>query len=233
MAADTAPPMMPNSFSYKNLVSHIVAIQNQTTKIRNILYDRWRKAKKVQNQLKSRSLTFVDPYGNHMNDKFMDHELISTVTKTFKKNYVPKYLQEWIKIGTMKQNIISSLTDTELKSPVSHYANDYQFVAYGPVIVWLGNYTNLPPEKLVLWVRLTDNIENITMKIFEEQKLTNIELKFCTINGDAQPNEDDWNCGTVPKPNDTIMACRLYQDTCVIMAKVRIEEVKSFLQSFT
>ncbi|CAF4130706.1 unnamed protein product [Rotaria sordida] len=100
----------------------------------NILDNQWKTEKKIQNELKSRSLTFIDPYGNRTVNKYMDHESINKVLRKYKRDYVPKYLQEWTKIGTMNENIISSLNECELKSTVSNYVNGHQFITYGEVI---------------------------------------------------------------------------------------------------
>ncbi|CAF1546601.1 unnamed protein product [Didymodactylos carnosus] len=61
--------------------------------------------------------------------------------KKYKKDYIPKYLQQWIQIGTMNQNEISPLSEAELKSTVSNYANNYQFITYGTVTVTLTGKT--------------------------------------------------------------------------------------------
>lgn len=128
---------MPSSFVHENLVTQVQAIQNQMVEIENILDDRWKNEKKTSDEFKCRSLTFIDPYGNPINDDHMDHELISKIIRKYKKDYIPKYLQQWIKIGTMNENTISSLNDSELKSNVSQYANGYQFITYGEVTVWI------------------------------------------------------------------------------------------------
>ncbi|CAF1264644.1 unnamed protein product [Rotaria sordida] len=133
-----------NSFVYDDLVFHVQGIQHKIVEITKFLDDRWENEKKIENELKSRSLTFIDPYGNLIVNKYMDHQLINTILKKYKKDYISKYLQKWIKIGTMKENVISPLSDYELKSTVSKYADSYQFVTYGEVTVWAGNYENLP-----------------------------------------------------------------------------------------
>ncbi|CAF1015637.1 unnamed protein product [Didymodactylos carnosus] len=61
----------------------------------------------------------------------MDHELISTVFRKYKKDYVSKYLQQWTEIGPMNQNAISPLNDCELKLSVSKFSDGYQFITYG------------------------------------------------------------------------------------------------------
>jgi hypothetical protein len=202
---------------YEDLVSQVETIQNRTIQIETILNDRYKN--KISDELKSRSLTFIDPYGNHMTEKYFDHELISNVINRYKKNYVPKYLQSWIKFGTMKENQISPLNDSELKSIVADFENDYQFITYGQVTVWFKGDYDSPQEKLESRVLLMDNLEKIKMQLLEQQHFTDIELKLCMI------DEKNWNEGTLLKSEDTIMSRQLYQDNCVIMAKLFKEKV--------
>ncbi|CAF0779739.1 unnamed protein product [Rotaria sordida] len=135
MAAADVISTMSTSFVYEDLVSQVQNIQYQMLQMENILDNQWKTEKKIQNELKSRSLTFIDPYGNRTVNKYMDHESINKVLRKYKRDYVPKYLQEWTKIGTMNENIISSLNECELKSTVSNYVNGHQFITYGEVIV--------------------------------------------------------------------------------------------------
>lgn len=72
------------------------------------------------------------------------------------------------------------------------------------------------------------------MKIKEQRPFLDIELKLCTINKNAQPDENVWNKGITLKSNDTIMSCKLYQDNCVIMAKpIREASYDFFPSDFT
>jgi hypothetical protein len=219
MATADVIPKMPTSFVYEELISKVQAIQQQI--MENIKFIDERK----KNELKSRSLTFVDPYGNLIINKYMDHESISTVLKKYKKDYVPKYLQQWIKIGTMDRNVISPLSDCEMKSIVSKYEDGHQFITYGEVIVWAGNYESLSPRMIVLRVLLTDNMEKIKIRLKEQKPFTNIELKSIIINQNTPPNNESWTEGRALKVDDTIMSCQLYQDNCTIMAKLIKEKV--------
>jgi hypothetical protein len=231
-----AVPAMPTSFVYEELVLHVQKIQYQSIEMTKFLDDRWKNEKNIENQLKSRSLTIVDPYGNSIANKYMDHELISTVFRKYKKNYVPKYLQQWIKIGVMNRNDIAPLNDCALKSTVSKYADGYQFITYGEVIVWIGNYEYSPPQKLVLRVCVTDTMEKIKMHLNERREFPNIELKSFIINPDAKPNEKDWDKGTTLGSESTIMSGQLYQDNYIIMAKIIKEKVNCsffFSSNFT
>ena len=82
------------SFTFESFVSQVQTIQNQATQFENVLNHRCQENSHVKNQLKSRSFTFIDPYGHHLIEKFFDHDLIIKVIKHFKKNYVPRYLQK-------------------------------------------------------------------------------------------------------------------------------------------
>jgi len=225
MAAAAVMSTLPSSFVYEDLLSHVQAIQKQISEIGNILDDQWKNKKKMQDELKSHPLTFIDPYGNQMIDQYMDHESIDKLTKQYKKNYVPKYLKTWIKIGTMNENGISSLTDCDLKSTVSNYTDGSQFIAYGEVTLWIGSYNNCSPQKCVLRVLLMDNMEKIKLRIKEQQHFNNLELKLGETTGNTVPNEKDWNEGTIFKLEDTIMSCRLYENNSIIMAKVSKQKV--------
>jgi hypothetical protein len=224
-ASALVTPKIPFSFVYEDLVSHVQAILHQMVEIEQFLAYAWENERTIQNELKSRSLIFVDPYGNEMVNKHMDHEMISTVFRKYKKDYVPKYLQPWIKLGRMNGNSILPLSDSELKSIVSKYADGYRFITYGEVIVWVGDYEKLPPRKLVVQVLLTDNMEKIKMRIKKPRKYVYIELRLFTINENAGPNTMNWDAGTTLQLEDSIMSSKLYQDNCVVMAKVIKEKV--------
>jgi hypothetical protein len=225
MATADVIPKMPSSFVYEDLISKVQAIQYQIIENTKLIDERQKNEKKVQNELKSRSFAFVDPYGNRTVNKYMDHELIGTIFQKYKKDYVPRYLHQWIKVGTMDENVISPLSDCELKSVVSKYDDGHQFITYGQVTVWAGNYESLSAQIMVLPVLLTDNMEKINIQIKEQRKFASIELKSIVINQDTRPNKESWDDGRALKLDDTIMSCQLYQDNCIIMAKLIKEKV--------
>jgi hypothetical protein len=216
----------PIAFVYEDLIAKVRMIQNQMNTIQIVLINRWKTEKRKRDELKSRSLVFVDPYGNRTVDKYMDHELIDHIIKKYKQDYVPKYLQQWIKIGIMNGNTISPLKDCELKSIVTHYADGFEFITYGEVTVWIGTYDNALPRKVVLRVLLMDTFEKIKARLKRFQKVTNIELESFIINSYEEPNEENWNEGRIFKSEDTIMACQLYRNNHVILAKDSEEKVK-------
>ena len=84
MAAADAVPQMPTSFVYEELISKVQAIQYQIMENAKLIDERLKNENKMQNELKSRSLTFVDPYGNPTVNKYMDHELISEIFRKYK-----------------------------------------------------------------------------------------------------------------------------------------------------
>ncbi|CAF1090069.1 unnamed protein product [Didymodactylos carnosus] len=225
MAAVAAIAPVISSFVYENLIFQIQAIQNQVAKIENVLQSRMANEKKTRDQLKFLSLTFIDPYGNPIINEYMDHKLINNIIRKYKKDYVPGYLQQWTEIGTMEQNIISPIADCKLRSTVSCYVSSSRFIAYGKLTVWLGSYESSTLGKLVLNVLLMDNLEKIKMQIAIHEQFASMEFRSCTLNERLKPNEKDWAEGTVLNSEDTIMSCRLYQDNCVLMAKVSKEKV--------
>jgi hypothetical protein len=70
--------------------------------------------KKIQNKLKSRSFTIIDPFGNPLVNRYMDHQLLSKIFENYTKEYVSKYLQPRIRLGRIYKNKIEPLTMSEL-----------------------------------------------------------------------------------------------------------------------
>ncbi|CAF3279786.1 unnamed protein product [Rotaria socialis] len=95
---------LSTAFVYEDLVFHAHAIRQQNIEIATLIDNKYKNDKKKRKELKSRSLTFVDPYGNPTANAYFDHETINTIHSKYKKDYVPKYLQKWIKLGKMNQN---------------------------------------------------------------------------------------------------------------------------------
>ncbi|CAF2555464.1 unnamed protein product [Rotaria sp. Silwood2] len=214
----------PSSFVYQDLIFHVQSIQYQMIEIAKYLDERWKNEQKIQKELKSRSITFVDPYGNSITNKYMDHELISTLFTKYKKNYVPKYLQKWIQIGTINQNSISTFTDSKLKSSVFEYPDGYQFITFGEVKILIVYREDISPQQVILSVLLTDTIEKIQMQIQKLRKLPNIELKLFILTQDFQVNKQNWNEGKILKANDTVLSSKLHEDNCIIIAKILQEK---------
>ncbi len=57
-------------------------------------------------ELQSRSLIFIDPYGNQIINEHMDHESIHKVIKKYKKDYVPKYYNNGYEVA-LQNKILS------------------------------------------------------------------------------------------------------------------------------
>ena len=219
MATVPVIPQLPTSFVYEDLISKSQAIQCQLSEVENVFNDRCKNQTKLPDELKSRTLVFIDPYGNRMADKYMDHELIHKVIKKNNKDYIPKYLHQWIKIGTINNGVISPLSDSELKSMVSHCENGYEFITYGEINVGLEIAGNFLSHKLNIKTLLTDDMNTIRTEIRKHLKFDHAELKYCTMDQNAKPDQELWDQATTLNLNDTILSCKLYQENCIIMAK--------------
>nr|ACD54719.1 ubiquitin-like protein [Adineta vaga] len=217
MATSAVIPNTATSFVYEDLVYQVQNLQNQMIRMENILSSRYEIEKKVENQIKSRSFIFIDPYGNRTTKKYMDHELIEKILRKYKKDYVPKYLQDLIKIGIIKDKNISPLNECELKSTVSKFDHECVFVIYVEIILWIGYYEDLLPRRITLNVLLTDNMNKIKMKLKEERNFDDIQLKKCEIEGNIRPNEKNWIEGKSIKLEDTILLAELYQKNWILM----------------
>ncbi|CAF4871180.1 unnamed protein product [Rotaria sp. Silwood1] len=233
-ASNVVVSIDPFTFVYEDLVFHIHAIQHEMFEIIKYLDDRCKNEKNIRKELKSRSITFVDPYGYSITNQYMDHDLISTLLKKYSKNNVPKYLQQWIKIGKMNQNGILPLNDDELKSSVFQYPDGYQFITHGEINILIEYCEDVPSQQLVLPVLLTETIEKIKMQIQNLRKLPNIELKSFILDQDSRTNKQNWNEGKTLKSNDSVLSCKLYQDNCIIIAKILQEKTDSveFISNF-
>ena len=215
------------SFNYEHLIVHSQTILNQTIERIKHLDQRLNNKKKMEDQLKSHSLTIVDPYGNSITEKYMDHELISAVLKKFKKKYIPKYLHQWIQFGYMIENAIVPMNESQEKLTVAQYENKYPIITYGEVSVWFGDWEIMHSDELVLKTRLTDNMTSIQMQLKTRAKITPVQLKKSIISEESVPNLDTWNKGTILHPEDTFMTGSLYQEHSIIMVRIAVEKVNS------
>jgi hypothetical protein len=111
------------------------------------------------------------------------------------------------------------LSDSELISTVSHYPNDYQFTTYGEINVWIEINGRFRLQKLTLKTVLSDDMNKILARIGIPRQFSHTELKYCTMDQNAKPNQELWDQATKLNLNDTILSCKLYQDNCTIMAK--------------
>ncbi|CAF3522731.1 unnamed protein product, partial [Rotaria sp. Silwood2] len=131
MAATAIQQDEATYFKYEDLISRVQTIQNQVKTMESILENRWNNKKTANNAIKSRSLTFIDPYGNSITNKYMDHEMIGDAIKKFKKTYIPKYLQKWIQSGIHDEQGLRQLDDNKRLSTVSDYVDGFQLVSFG------------------------------------------------------------------------------------------------------
>ena len=224
------------SFVYEDLIVHTQTILNQTIEMMKHLGQQLNNEKKIEDQLKSHSLTIVDPYGNSITKQYMDHELISVVLKKFKKKFIPKYLHQWIQFGYVIENAIVAMKESEEKLTVAQYENKYPIITYGEVSIWFGDWEIMESDELVLKMRLTDNMNSIQMQLKTRAKITPVQLKKSIISKGSVPNLDTWNEGTILHPEDTFMSGSLYQEHSIIMARIAVEKVNnrffSVLQNF-
>ncbi|CAM4972140.1 unnamed protein product [Rotaria socialis] len=225
MALTRTSSKVSKSFVYEDLMFHSQTMQHQMNTMTKFLDGQCKNDKQLRKELKSHSLKFIDPYGNLTIHECFDHEMVNTIFNKYKKDYVPKYLQKWIKIGKINQNIISPFEDHELTLSVSNYTDDYQFSTYGELNISIAYGENAPLQKLLLRVLLTDSIEKIKMQIQELEKIKNLELKSCILNQHGLSNEQCWSQSQLLNLNDTVLSRKLYADNCAIMATVLEEKI--------
>ncbi|CAM4826121.1 unnamed protein product [Rotaria magnacalcarata] len=225
MALTRTSSKVPKSFVYEDLIFHIQTMQHQMNAMTKFLDDQCKNDGQLRKELKSHSLKFIDPYGNLTTHECFDYEMINTIFNKYKKDYVPKYLQKWIKIGKMNQNIISPFEDHELTLSVSNYTDDYQFITYGELNISIAYGEKAPLQNLLLRVLLTDSIEKIKMLIQELKKIKNLELKSCILNQHGLSNEQCWSQSQLLNLNDTVLSRKLYEGNCGIMATLLEEKV--------
>lgn len=220
------------SFVYEDLFSHIQTIQYQMTKCIKYLHDQTTTVKSTRDQLKSRSLTILDPYGNPFTQQYMDHQRINGIIKQFKKNYVPKSFHQWIRFGQIIGGDIVPLNEAKLNSTLAQHDDKYPMITYGEITVWTGDWVNVSPQKFNLRVRLTDNIENIERQLKERTNSTNVVLKTCIVAQNTTPNRQNWNEGKTLQSTDTIISTSLYQDDWIILSNITTPDVNDYLRVF-
>ncbi|CAF1038600.1 unnamed protein product [Adineta steineri] len=181
---------------------------------------------KVQNELKSRSLTFIDPYGNRTTKKYMDHQSISKIIRDYKKKYVPKYLQQWIRIGTQNDDIISPLNEYELNFTVSEYENGQEFISYGQISVFVGKYEDFQPQRIVVNMLLMDNIDKMKTRIKQQRPFHDFELRSCIIDPNIEPNITNWSEGTLLNQNHSQESIP-YDQQRLIFGGMQLEDEES------
>ena len=155
----------------------------------------------------------------------MDHEYIDSALQKFMENYVPKYFHKYTRFGHLMESEIKPLEVSKRNLIVAKYNDPRPIVTYIEITVWLGDFKNLKPQRIILKRLLTDNIEQIRMQLTEQTKLTRMELRGHIIDKNTKPNEKNWNEGISLESEDTIMSKELYEDDSIIMANVAMEMV--------
>ncbi|CAF1513370.1 unnamed protein product, partial [Didymodactylos carnosus] len=103
----------------------------------------------------------------------------------------------------------------ELRSTVSQWISDRQFITYGEVTVWLKSYESFYFEKFVLKLVLMDTMEKVKIELSRHRQFSNAELKSCILNSGDELNEKVWD--KMGKWEDAIMSGELYRDNYCIM----------------
>lgn len=212
------------SYVYEDLILKVQSIQTQMMQMETEL-DKQLQGNRAKSEVKSRRFRFVDPFGNQTEVECLDHESIVKVLKNYKKNYVPKYLQQWIRLSIMNGRSISPLSEANLKSTVSDFPEDQLFVAYGQVYVWIAPAGLSFLRNITVTVLMADNAEAIQAKIKQQHPFTDIELKTATVDQNQTPNSTHWTEGVLLKPESTTMSSQLFQEHRVLLAKINTKKV--------
>ena len=231
--ANSAASEIITSFVYEELISHVLSLQSQIVQGIKYLNDRSTKEKALKTQLKSHSITIIDPYSNAIVQSYFDHQLLQTILKEFQKNYIPKYLHSWVKFGEISNNKITSLKESQLNQTIAQLNVGQQFITYGEIPIWIDEDENLTFHKLLLPVRLTDNIQTIQSQLGTRVNPTNVELKGCILEDNSIPDEKHWNEGTILKLEDTILSKNLHQMNSIIMMKEKVDDQDFFSNIFS
>ena len=171
--------------------------------------------------LKSRWFTFVDPHGHPFINQQLDHQSMGAVIKKYRKDYIPGYLKEWMKIGTSIPKKAPASNKVNLKSFVHEHPDGQEFFAYGQITFWLGYGINSEFQPMVLSVRLGESMEEIKSRIQESLWAPmNLELRSCQMQDEKKPQAQHWEDGRPLQPNDTIMSCRFYEKYRCVLVKV-------------
>lgn len=230
--AAVCPPvpsiLVPTSFVYEDLVSKVIEVKNQLNQVNETIDERSNNDQNVQRQLASRSFVFIDPFGNRLENSYVDHWTIHKVVQKFENEYCPKYLDWYIHIGLFKSDEIYLLSDDQLRKTVSEYPNDQEFIAFGQMKILIVNSKCQLLQERFMNVALNDKLEkvqrevrNIRDQIWRKPNVVNqIELKVCQSDLSLVLDEDRWNQGNASQLDKTILTARLYSRGSFIMAKI-------------
>ena len=223
---------MAISFHYDDLVSHTRSIQRQMAKIESHLSDRPTGDTNGGASLKSRSLTFIDAYGYAITSEHADQQSIRSVINHFRRDYVPKYLQRWIQIGTNHPERILAFDDVDLNSFVHQYPHRQTFVAYGSIAVWINEGFDSSFAPMKFSVQLLDSIEKIKSSIQKSQFTSaDLELRSSSIQEAQKPTDTHWTEATRLQFTDTIMSHQFYERNHQLLLKFHPDLVKENIRS--
>ena len=215
------------SFHYDDLVSHTRSIQRQMAKIESHLSDRCARDTNDATSLKSRSLTFIDPHGHAISSQHFDHQSIRSVMNQFRGDYIPKYLQHWIQIGTIHPETSLEFDDVDLNSFVHHHPDRQTFVAYGRITVWINDGLDSSFESLKFSVQLFDSMEKIKSAIQKSQFTSaDLELRSSSIKDGQAPTDTHWTEATRLQSSDTIMSRQFYEKDQHLLLQFNPDPVK-------
>ena len=221
MAAVATPPSPSGSFVYEDLVGKVQTIQRQMMEMENFINDRCENQKAIPPELKSRSLVFIDPYGNRLVNEHLDHQLIAPILKKYRKDFLPKYLRSWTQIGVRQVNgNIQALKLDQLSSTVADYPNEQEFLCFGEVTVWVGDAQHLTIGKVTMKVSLIDQLEKVKEEIRKDRAFTTLELRSSHLDSSVLPTETHWSGGKGLKFSETILSSRLYEERSLLMARL-------------
>ena len=217
--------LYPNSFVYEDLVSHAQQIREQLKIAAKLLDNRLTNEEKNGEGIKSRLFTFIDPFGNQMKNRHLDHELLSTVCLKYKQKYVPKYLQTLIEIGLVNNGLISKLTDEQLKATVCKYDNNTVFSAYVNITVWIKDHTTDTIGTDFIRISPSSTWHFVETMLKKSRKCIDVELRLFTSDGVIEQDKLRWEDGTRLRNDETFISHKLYEKNYAIMAKLTEEDV--------
>ena len=228
MASTAILSPMANPFVYEDLVSRIITMQTQINQINQIIDEHSKNDKIIQRQLAARSFVFIDPFGNRMKNRYVDHWAIHKVVQKLKRGFCPKYLQPWVQIGLIKNHGVCPLDENQLKQTVSEYSNEQEFVAFGKIKILMVNERCQLLQEFFRNALLNDTLKKIEMEIRnirdqikkKPDSITKLEIRLCQSNLSDASNEHHWVQGKVCPMDETVFSNRLYETNLWIMARV-------------
>ena len=232
MGSSTSKSAQITSFRYDDVISNLQYIRTKMIEIESRLSNRCQANKKEATLLQSRCFTFVDPHGHPISTEQLDHQSMPVIIKKFRKDYIPRFLKGWVKIGTSIPQEASACDEVKLKSFVHDYPDGQRFFAYGRITVWLYNRFKSEFRPISLSVRLSESMEAIKSRIQQSRFIqADLELRSCLTRHGEKPQEAQWEKGQRLHSNDTIMSCKFYDQNQCLLVKVILETLESSAES--